>query len=487
MQVYKPIVDPHDPRYGLNPYRYYVNTVIFILPIVLASLAFINPDGGYAGGGSVCWLPIRPIWYRLGLSWIPRYIVFVVVTYLCVAVYIHVGRQFRQFRKASTTHLKAFGGENPNSPPSSTAEESRPRQVSFSDEPPQITTILSDRRSNTGKRSSAPGMPILSEATAHPASILYRQPNYRRHTTDVGSLCKHRTLLSLLKETRHNIPGTEDLVSSTIGVQSNSPARQESVVTNTTLSSDWSRKSCQTMPVLPSMATLSLDQWMPPVGQTATDPERGMTVSSAEEMIEARRQTMIKQMRMNFVYPIVYITLWFIPFVLHCMQFTNKYAHNAPPVLASLSTLCIASMGLANSLAFLFREKPWEEIGWPDWVVKMQEKRRANSENLLVRSGPTTLSTQQHTEVSSARHSSGSSSFLLRMMPQEEQSKVGQDIQGRKQLSSFKPWSAKQKARERLNLEQQDRQKSLERKQQLSESTDPPTQSNSRVTATDRQ
>jgi G protein-coupled receptor GPR1 len=209
-----------------------------------------------------------------------------------------------------------------------------------------------------------------------------------------------------------------------------------------------------------------------------------MSASSTEEMIEARRQTMIKQLRMNFIYPIIYIALWFLPFVLHCMQFTKKYANNSPPALAALAQLCIASMGLANSLTFLIRERPWEEVGWPAWVMRLQRKRRESSEKPLIAPGPTTPGTQQNAGGSVDRRSSGSGSFFSRNVPQAEQSKIGQEIQGRQPLTRFRPWSAKQKARERLNLEQQDRRKHIDLEQQLSETTDPPTHSHSRATAT---
>jgi G protein-coupled receptor GPR1 len=481
--VYKPIVDPHDERYGLNPYRFYVNTVIFIVPLILAGLAFLNPNGGYAGGGAVCWLPIRPIWYRLGLSWIPRYVVFILVTYLSIAVYVHVGHQFRQFRKAWTVHLTAFG-EKPDAPTSLPTEELRPRQVSFTDELPQIPTNFLSQSPNTGRRASAPGMPTSPKATASSLSALHRQPTVRRHSTDVGSLSKHQPPLSSVPEKYRRFKGMKDSITSVVGMQSIVPTRRESTVTDLTLSSDRSRKSCQTMPVLPSMAKMSLDNFFLQDFPTVSDPERGMSASSTEEMIEARRQTMIKQLRMNFIYPIVYIALWFLPFVLHCMQFTKKYANNSPPALAALAQLCIASMGLANSLTFLIREKPWEEVGWPDWIMKLQRRRRASSENPLMGQAPTTPASQPNAGGSVDRRSSGSSSYFSRVVPQAEQSRIGQEIQNRQPLTKFRPWSAKQKARERLDLEIQDRRNHMDFEQQLSETTDPPTHSHSRATAT---
>ncbi|EEY15189.1 conserved hypothetical protein [Verticillium alfalfae VaMs.102] len=69
---------------GLYPYRRTAYAVVFILPVVLASLAFINTPA-YVNNGQYCYLPIRPLWARLALSWIPRYIILLIifVSYFC--------------------------------------------------------------------------------------------------------------------------------------------------------------------------------------------------------------------------------------------------------------------------------------------------------------------------------------------------------------------------------------------------------------------
>jgi G protein-coupled receptor GPR1 len=76
--------------------------------------------------------------------------------------------------------------------------------------------------------------------------------------------------------------------------------------------------------------------------------------------MEAKRQTMLLQMRMNFVYPVVYTALWIVPIALNCMQFLNKYAENSPPALEAISTLSVASMGFADAVYFLVHEQPWK-------------------------------------------------------------------------------------------------------------------------------
>ena len=72
---------------GLYPYRYWMYAFWVILPVLAASLAFTNHKG-YITSGTYCALPKRPFWYRLGLSYIPRYIIFVITFALYGAISI---------------------------------------------------------------------------------------------------------------------------------------------------------------------------------------------------------------------------------------------------------------------------------------------------------------------------------------------------------------------------------------------------------------
>ena len=67
----------------------------------MASLAFIAGDHAYLEQGTFCALPIRPFWYRLALSWIPRYIILSFILAVYFTVYIYVGFKFKNL----DTHL----------------------------------------------------------------------------------------------------------------------------------------------------------------------------------------------------------------------------------------------------------------------------------------------------------------------------------------------------------------------------------------------
>ncbi|KAF2645287.1 hypothetical protein P280DRAFT_416853, partial [Massarina eburnea CBS 473.64] len=87
-QVFHPT--PTTGSEGLYPYRYLIYTFALLIPATMAGLAFINPDYGYLSQGAFCTLPLRPLWYRLALTWVPRYLVAGGILGLAAAIYKRV-------------------------------------------------------------------------------------------------------------------------------------------------------------------------------------------------------------------------------------------------------------------------------------------------------------------------------------------------------------------------------------------------------------
>ena len=71
------------------------------MPALMAGLAFVNPTAGYISNGAFRSFPLRPYWYRPALAWIPRYLIGFIILGLAVAIYAHVGFEFRTFTKAA--------------------------------------------------------------------------------------------------------------------------------------------------------------------------------------------------------------------------------------------------------------------------------------------------------------------------------------------------------------------------------------------------
>ena len=96
---------------GLYKVRKWVFAIWILFPCFTAALAFANPDGAYQAQGAFCWLPIRPFWYRLALSWVPRYLIWLYIMWVAIRIYSHVGYEFRVFGqerdRSSSTDLSA--------------------------------------------------------------------------------------------------------------------------------------------------------------------------------------------------------------------------------------------------------------------------------------------------------------------------------------------------------------------------------------------
>lgn len=65
----------------------------------MASLAFVDSPFPYTSTGVFCYLPTRPIWYRLVLSWIPRYLILITIVVVYVAIYVYAKMKFDEFEE----------------------------------------------------------------------------------------------------------------------------------------------------------------------------------------------------------------------------------------------------------------------------------------------------------------------------------------------------------------------------------------------------
>lgn len=79
---------------GLYSYRYTAYACWLGISVLLASLAFVNHGDAFVSQGTVCYLPIRPIWYRLVLAWIPRYLILITIMVIYITIYLYTQSEF---------------------------------------------------------------------------------------------------------------------------------------------------------------------------------------------------------------------------------------------------------------------------------------------------------------------------------------------------------------------------------------------------------
>lgn len=297
---------------GLYKYRYYVYACTFLVPLVMASLAFIQTGAAYMSQGAFCSLPIRPFWYRLALAWVPRYIITIVILSLTVAMYVHVQRAIKAVEHAKTRKMSMF----------------RPWEAIPSKKLSLRSMEPAHLPEDATKPNSSAGDSMSDAAGDHPGLSPSRRAS--TVTTFVNTTSSTLPPADAPDMDQLRNPGQPGNVSPKHG----GPEQRASVATS-----------------------LSVDGTLPPVGQDGL--EDGDTAARRQSK---QRLYMLRQLRLTFVYPIIYLAMWFVPFVLHCFQYHDAYAQRPPIVLVALAVFCYTFMCTVDCLVFNLREKPWRHI-----------------------------------------------------------------------------------------------------------------------------
>lgn len=346
LQIFRPAIGEFDTGDGLYPYRNYVFAATLIVPVVVSSLAFANPDFPYTAQGAFCGLPPSPPWWRLGLAWIPRYIIGLTVTGLAISVYAYVEWKFHAFSKASR----------------------RASTITITVDHPAGPSLLA-LDSNTSPES------VQEDKERRPSVTSLRLPKQTLQDPpvtgppEIQSLKEVRSLLDNRPE-----PEIKELLPQ---------GRKQSVCTVSSTFSRTSEKSSasvkqRTSNLQSGSAEFSHSRSLPAIPATPADftlPSSDSPLNSHESPNSVHRRQLRQQLRLIFIYPIVYIVLWIPPMVLNVFQFFPKYQLKLPSWLAIFATICFMLMGFVDCIVFLWREKPWRRGANPTSVLPKAVKR----------------------------------------------------------------------------------------------------------------
>ena len=87
---------------------------------------------------------------------------------------------------------------------------------------------------------------------------------------------------------------------------------------------------------------------------------RGQNIADVE-MVRTRDKIR-RQLRFLFIYPLVYIGMWVVPFVSHVLQYDDRFVTNPPFGLSCAATIFVCSQAAVDCWLFSTREKPWKSI-----------------------------------------------------------------------------------------------------------------------------
>lgn len=382
LQIFRPVVfGVNGEEAGLYRYRVPIYISTAVLPLTICALAFTRNGPAFIAQGPLCSLPLRPFWYRLALSWIPRYLAMLTILILYIALYIHVGRQFGTFKISETFGFRPNGHNRK-------ATLFSERNV-FEMAPVQSSDIkIVHNRSG----SIAHSLGAMCNALKVSARSSIRRAS--EGTTCVnGSTSTNSGNSGVTKRTESlDIPRPILLtpVSPRDACSFNKP--EGHIAISPISRQDHAPNAILTGHVLGPSPTTRLADWNTEHGlQDLSEP-----ILTRE--MRAKRNQAMRQLRLLFIYPICYFICWLVPFILNLTNYSNYLVQHPPFVIALLAYISIALMGTVSALVFSVRERPWRHTIGSDgtffgsFVVWKHDATRRCSDNSFVGYGSTSAS-----------------------------------------------------------------------------------------------
>ncbi|WPH04390.1 Hypothetical protein R9X50_00728100 [Acrodontium crateriforme] len=327
---------------GLYNVRRWAITAWFIIPNLMAALAFINPGHAFMTTGAFCTLPLRPIWYRLALSWIPRYLIWVFVMGVAIRIYCYVGREFKVFGMLQD----GSSSQRTSDKQSLDTDTSEGDQLRFMKHP---VAPCGDAAEDRGDDEIAPD-DIRTQApmpVTHNKQWSFLTPEWQpgKPPSCKGSLPSSR------RGSRQIAPGVmaEDFAPP--------PAfdytqHRGSIITTTTFNSAATQSNLESAP-------------------TSSRGSKGRILPTPQDTINPnRRRSIQRHLRLLFIYPILYMLMWIVPFIVHCLNYSDYFAQHPIFPLTATNTFCQTFMGFVDVVVFCWREKPWRHISGSDGTVE---------------------------------------------------------------------------------------------------------------------
>ncbi|MCJ1351166.1 MAG: hypothetical protein MMC33_001148 [Icmadophila ericetorum] len=377
---------------GIYSHRYYAYAGWIVFPVLMASLAFVNPMEPYIGMNTFCTLPVRPFWYRLALSWIPRYIILGTITLLYIVIYLHVKLKFKAFMNDSQESFGKDTSMTSNMAIKFQTDSIQMNVVSDANLIPRPSTklahdgLISETPSNLGTsgkmRDSHEGrksLKISSFPTGLPKDLVSRpkrSPVWEHYSfggpdpiASVSTPIELPTTMKRILEHSQSDNGS-DQIDSYFHFQSATTAAEPShdveafrlppsSMADISPSARRGPNSVQFSAPEDSPGTV-----ISPLATSGGD-QSGLQIINATSgsvdhiLTKHRYQAIKRQLRLVFIYPLVYALLWIIPFAAHCLQYSDYYSAHPIYLLTCMNVAILCLQCAVDCIVFGIREKPW--------------------------------------------------------------------------------------------------------------------------------
>ena len=317
---------------GLYSFRRWIYLLWAFLPILAASLAFANDSSAYVSYGAFCYLPEQPVWYRMALAWIPRYIVFLTIFSVAFTITIHVHIKFKHF-----SHLEDEGLAGQLR---SEGSATTPR-VPYSPSSP----LPLENQSLSNSNLQSPTLTIWKDPF-HPRNLKNKQTAFND-----GSKIAEADVPTSNPGVPHRGTGVRDFAPNPVSFQCDHPIYLNGPPQPVP---EPSIHIPRTVSETPSFATDLTDD----VGGNCFRAPSAGTDSATEELL-SHRHSIERHLRILFLYPISYLLVWIFPLVSQCLQLTGHHFENQALWLQILVTGVLALQASVDAAVFSYRERPW--------------------------------------------------------------------------------------------------------------------------------
>lgn len=319
---------------GLYIYRFYVYGISFLIPLILASLAFVKNEG-YQSFVCWCYLPQYPVWYRMVLSWVPRYLILLTIFFCYASIYYHVIKQIRHLGGVFTTTSK--------------------KKFTDISEKPSFFSALKYFL-NTIKRKILPELTLPEQNKEFKEDVHPHRSNSRmskEHGDNYGADDENDDDDDL--EDIDDVLSSDDDISDLEDMAEN----DEGNVGSSTHQSPINYNINTTM----TTSNSNLDN-------------HGTDIHLENLKNFKKRQRIIKkQMKSIFIYPLAYVFIWLFPFILYVTQVNYERHHQPIYFLNCLGAFMQPFNGTVDSIVFFIRETPWK-------YTAMNKFKRDHSERM---------------------------------------------------------------------------------------------------------
>lgn len=391
---------PSGGETGLYPYRKFAYAVWFIVPFAMAAVVPLS-GGHFVDIGSHCYLPTDPSWYRAVLSWVPRYIIFAIIIIVYTWTYFYVSCRFRRLRM---DHRRASIQSN-----RSTQRKRHDRKFSREVPPtPPISKhglLYSDPASRRGSAIRGRQQSISSTvSTLKPDENTTAPPSRHRQGSKSGAVSwnwggvNYDGANSHFPQSRGPLSRPVSPTTETFDIEIAYPAIPEPVRQAASCSPQtsiplgrrvfWRRTLTLGGSIHnPNESSLHIrtilrggPPKLPENDESPSSQSVYLSPVAAEGGLAKFRGKMRRQLRLLFVYPLMYIIMWIVPFVSHVYKYNEKETGEQPFALqaASVASLCIGAA--VDCCFFIAWERPWRHVKGGFWSSLTSLFRRESHE-----------------------------------------------------------------------------------------------------------